>query len=62
VVDVNTLKHAQHGDEKITPMPIAAMLVGKDEFSGMTTPEKTFYVMAYLNLVAVFGITFILAL
>jgi predicted heme/steroid binding protein len=56
------LKLAPHGEDKIEAMPVAAMLVGKDEFSGITAPQKAFYVMAYLNLAAVFGIVFILAL
>jgi predicted heme/steroid binding protein len=56
------LKLAPHGDDKITAMPVAAILVGKEEFVYMTVPEKAFYVMAYLNLAAVFSIIFILAL
>jgi predicted heme/steroid binding protein len=56
------LKLAPHGDDKITAMPVAAALVGHEESAGMTLPEKTFYVMAYLNLAAVFSIIFILAL
>ncbi|HET6419146.1 MAG TPA: CopD family protein [Geobacteraceae bacterium] len=56
------LKLAPHGDDKITAMPVAAMLVGKEEFSGMTVPQKTFYIMAYFNLAAVFSIVSILAL
>jgi predicted heme/steroid binding protein len=56
------LKLAPHGDDKITVMPVVGMLAGKDEFSGMSTPQKAFYVMAYLNLAAVFSIIFILAL
>ncbi len=56
------LKLAPHGEDKISAMPVAAMFVGTAEFSGMTTPEKAFYSMAYLNLAAVFSIIFILAL
>ena len=53
---------APHGDEKVTAMPTVGTLSGQGEFSGMTMPQKTFYVMAYLNLAAVFSIIFILAL
>jgi predicted heme/steroid binding protein len=53
---------APHGDDKITFMPTVGTLTEKDEYSGMTTHQKTFYVMAYLNLAAVFSIIFILAL
>ncbi len=56
------LKLAPHGDDKITAMPVAATLVGKDQCSGMTAPQKIFCAMAYLNLCAVFGIVLILAL
>jgi hypothetical protein len=43
-------------------MTVAAMLVGKVEFYGMITPRKSFYIMAYLNLVAVFCVISILSL
>jgi predicted heme/steroid binding protein len=56
------LKLAPHGEDKIAVMPFAATLAGKDEFPGMTAPQRIFYIMAYLNLAAVFGIIFILAL
>ena len=56
------LKLAPHRENKITAMTVAAMLVGKDEFYGMTTPRKNFYILAYLNLVAVFGVIFMLSL
>ncbi len=56
------LKAAPHGEDKITAMPVAAVLADKDRLSAMTTPQKTFYLMAYMNLASVFGVIFILAL
>jgi hypothetical protein len=56
------LKQAPHGEEKLMPMPVAATLSGKESFPGMTMPRKVFYIMAYLNLSAVFGVIFILSL
>ncbi len=56
------LKAAPHGEDEITALPVAAVLAGKDKLAAMTTPQKTFYMMAYMNLAAVFGVIFILAL
>jgi len=56
------LKLAPHGVEKVIAMPVAASFADTGEAPHMTLPQKTFYTIAYLNLVAVVGIIFILAL
>jgi predicted heme/steroid binding protein/uncharacterized membrane protein len=56
------LKTAPHGEEKILQMPEVAELVPLKTKVEKPTHEKVFYVMAYMNLVFVFLITFIIAL
>lgn len=56
------LKLAPHGEDKITALPVAASFSTNGEPEVLTPPQKAFYLTAYLNLAAVFGITLILAL
>ncbi len=56
------IKTAPHGEEKVFQMPLVGELLpagAKIEKSG---PEKLFYFMAYMNLIFVFLITFIISL
>lgn len=56
------LKTAPHGEEKILGMPVVGSLItGEIKKKGLRY-EKVFYFMAYMNLVFVFVITFIVAL
>ncbi len=56
------LKTAPHGEEKIFEMPEAGELLPTSGEMGKSPPEKLFYFMAYMNLIFVFLITFIIAL
>jgi predicted heme/steroid binding protein/uncharacterized membrane protein len=56
------LKSAPHGEEKILPMPVAGELLPVSVKMGKSAHEKVFYFMAYMNLIFVFLITFIIAL
>ncbi len=56
------LKTAPHGEEKIIGMPFMAELLPTPTKIGKSPPEKLFYFMAYMNLIFVFLITFIIAL
>lgn len=56
------LKTAPHGEEKILQMPVVAELVPLEIKVEKTAHEKLFYFMAYMNLIFVFLITFIIAL
>jgi predicted heme/steroid binding protein/uncharacterized membrane protein len=56
------LKTAPHGEEKILQMPKVAELVLLETKVEKPAHEKVFYFMAYMNLVFVFLITFIIAL
>jgi predicted heme/steroid binding protein/uncharacterized membrane protein len=56
------LEAAPHGEEKILQMPEVAKLAPSETKVGKSPPEKVFYFMAYMNLVFVFLITFIIAL
>lgn len=58
----DALKLAPHGEEKITPLLVASSFADTGQVPPLTLPQKTFYVTAYLNLAAVVGIIFILAL
>jgi predicted heme/steroid binding protein len=53
---------APHGEEKILQMPEVAKLAPSETKVGKSPPEKIFYFMAYMNLVFVFLITFVVAL
>jgi len=56
------LKIAPHGEEKVFQMPEVAELAPLEKKVEKSTHEKVFYFMAYMNLVFVFLITFIIAL
>jgi predicted heme/steroid binding protein len=56
------LKTAPHGEEKILQMPVVGELLPVGVKMKKSTPEKVFYFMAYMNLIFVFLITFIIAL
>jgi predicted heme/steroid binding protein len=56
------LKTAPHGEEKIFQMSEVAELVPLETKIEKPVHEKVFYFMAYMNLVFVFLITFIIAL
>jgi predicted heme/steroid binding protein/uncharacterized membrane protein len=56
------LKTAPHGEDKILMMPVVAELAPLETKVEKPTFEKVFYFMAYLNLIFIFLITFIIAL
>jgi predicted heme/steroid binding protein len=56
------LKTAPHGEEKIFQMPVVGELLPVSVTMGKSAHEKVFYFMAYMNLIFVFLITFIIAL
>jgi len=56
------LKMAPHGEEKLFQMPVVAELLPVGAIMEKSAPERVFYFMAYMNLVFVFLITFIIAL
>jgi predicted heme/steroid binding protein/uncharacterized membrane protein len=56
------LKTAPHGEEKIWQMPEGAELAPLETKAEKSGHEKTFYFMAYMNLIFVFLITFVIAL
>lgn len=56
------IKTAPHGEEKILQMPVVGELLAMGVTMGRSAPEKVFYFMAYMNLIFVFLITFIIAL
>ncbi len=56
------LRTAPHGDEKVLQMPVIGDLLPADVKKEKSAPEKIFYFMAYMNLIFVFLITFIIAL
>jgi predicted heme/steroid binding protein/uncharacterized membrane protein len=58
----DALATAPHGEEKISQMSVAGELAAATTKSSKTAHEKVFYFMAYMNLVFVFLITFIIAL
>ena len=57
-----SLKMAPHGEEKILQMPAMGELIFSETKVQKPAHEKVFYFMAYMNLVFVFLITFIIAL
>ncbi|GAB4537960.1 MAG: hypothetical protein Fur0020_06720 [Thermodesulfovibrionia bacterium] len=57
----DALKTAPHGEEKIFAMPVVGRIVETQRLES-PMPVKIFYVFAYMNLVLVFLITFIIAL
>ena len=61
--DLTDMVHtAPHGDEKIFQMPVAGELLTMGVKTGKSGHEKVFYFMAYMNLIFVFLITFVIAL
>jgi predicted heme/steroid binding protein/uncharacterized membrane protein len=54
------LEQAPHGQEKVVPMPRVGKLAGSAERA--PAPLRLFYVLAHLNLILVFLITFIVSL
>ena len=58
----DVLKTAPHGEEKILQMPEVGKLLPMGTKLEKPTFEKVFYFMAYMNLIFVFLITFIIAL
>jgi predicted heme/steroid binding protein/uncharacterized membrane protein len=58
----NILKTAPHGEEKVLQMPVVAELIPMQTKVEKPAHEKVFYFMAYMNLIFVFLITFIIAL
>ncbi|MEW6374466.1 MAG: CopD family protein [Thermodesulfobacteriota bacterium] len=56
------LKTAPHGEDKILKMPVVGELVPFETKVEKLGHEKVFYFMAYMNLIFVFLITFIIAL
>lgn len=58
----DALKTAPHGEEKIISMPQAGRLIPSEEKSTVPFYERLFYFFAYMNLVLVFLIIFIITL
>lgn len=58
----DVLKTAPHGEEKIMSMPVAGRLVEAAGKTSSPLPVRVFYKLAYINLVFVFTIIFIIAL
>jgi predicted heme/steroid binding protein len=56
------LRTAPHGEEKIFQMPLVGELLPAGAKMEKAGPEKVFYFMAYMNLIFVFLITFVIAL
>ncbi len=56
------LKTAPQGEEKVLQMPLVGELLPASARKDKSPPEKVFYFMAYMNLIFVFLITFIIAL
>lgn len=57
----DALKTAPHGEEKVLAMPVAGRIVESHKIE-KPMPVKIFYIFAYMNLLLVFLITFIIAL
>jgi predicted heme/steroid binding protein/uncharacterized membrane protein len=56
------LDTAPHGEEKVFQMPSIGELVSSEATVQKSAHEKVFYFMAYMNLIFVFLITFVIAL
>lgn len=56
------LKNAPHGDDKVLAMPQVGMCVESDRKPEKPFYEKLFYAFAYMNLVLVFVIIFVISL
>lgn len=58
----DVLKTAPHGEDKISSMPVAGKLVEARGKTSNPLPVRIFYKLAYINLIFVFTIIFIIAL
>lgn len=58
----DALKTAPHAEDKILSMPEVGKLIGAGQKIPKPLPERVFYVLAYVNLIFVFLITFVIAL
>lgn len=58
----DAIKTAPHSEDKLLLMPIVGKLIEPGEKITRPFPERLFYAFAYMNLVLVFLITFIIAL
>lgn len=58
----DAIKTAPHSEDKLLLMPIVGKLIEPGEKVTRPFPERLFYAFAYMNLVLVFLITFIIAL
>lgn len=56
------IKTAPHDEDKILAMPLVGEIITSETTARKPAHEKVFYFMAYLNLVLVFLITFVIAL
>ena len=56
------LEQAPHGREKLLSLPRVGKLVESTERAPTPIPQRVFYMLAYLNLILVFLITFIVSL
>jgi predicted heme/steroid binding protein/uncharacterized membrane protein len=57
-----TLKQAPHGEDKVLAMPQVGMCVASDRKPEKPLYEKVFYFFAYMNLILVFVIIFVISL
>lgn len=58
----DVLKHAPHGEDKIILMPLVGRLLLSGERIGKPFYEKVFYFFAYMNLILIFLIIFVISL
>jgi predicted heme/steroid binding protein/uncharacterized membrane protein len=58
----DVLKTAPHAEDKVLSMAVVGRLIGAGQKIPKPLPERVFYVFAYLNLIFVFLITFVIAL
>ena len=56
------LEQAPHGREKLFSLPRVGELIDSTERASAPMPQRVFYMLAYLNLILVFLITFIVSL
>jgi predicted heme/steroid binding protein/uncharacterized membrane protein len=56
------LETAPHGEDKVLAMPVVGQLLATGERAERPFHERLFYFFAYMNLVLVFVITFVIAL
>jgi len=58
----DALKQAPHSEEKITSMPLVGKIMESGDEKSMPTHQKVFYFFAYMNLVLIFLIVFVISL